>query len=205
MIFKEVTSSQDNLKTSIKELTWNQALTPSFVLSFLKDELCILIFTSLAWRHLIEIKISWVICSEWLVEREQRVDEIERKVSSLSTVTASCICYGSDVQQRTVEFTLKLDGSQLVNFTRLLRGKKRRNEPSPVLTLTLQRRVANQKPSPSLKNKREITSPALHDAFHQKPSMGCKSSIKKVMTSRMFEHSRSSFTSWISCGSSLNI
>lgn len=66
-------------------------VTPSFVLSFLKDELCILIFTSPAWRHLIKIKISWVICSGGLVEREQRVDEIERKVSSLSTVTASCL------------------------------------------------------------------------------------------------------------------
>lgn len=66
-------------------------MTPSFVLSFLKDELCILIFTSPAWRHLIKIKISWVICGGGLVEREQRVDEIERKVSSLSTGTASCL------------------------------------------------------------------------------------------------------------------
>lgn len=66
-------------------------MTPAFVLSFLTDELCILIFTSPAWRHLIKIKISWVICSGGPVEREQRVDEIERKVSSLNTVTASCL------------------------------------------------------------------------------------------------------------------
>lgn len=29
--------------------------------------------------------------------------------------------------------------------------------------------------------------------------------LKKIMTSRLFQHDGSSFTSWISCGSSLNI
>lgn len=77
------------------------------------------------------------------MEREQRVDEIERKVSSLSTVTASCL-HLFIVQHRTVQFTLKLDVSQLDNSTRLLRGKERRNKQSPILSLTLQRRVANQ-------------------------------------------------------------
>lgn len=88
MRFKEVTSSQCNLKRSSRGI---RPMTPAFVLSFLKDELCILIFTSPAWRHLIKIKISWVICSGGPVEREQRVDEIQRKVSSLNTATASCL------------------------------------------------------------------------------------------------------------------
>lgn len=67
--------------------------------------------------------------------REQRVDETECKVSSLSRVTASDVqrrC--SDVQRRAVEYTLKLGVLQLDSFTRLSkrkRGKGRAISPQP--------------------------------------------------------------------------
>lgn len=71
------------------------------------------------------MKLSCVISSGGLVVREQRVDETECKVSSLSRVTASNVqrrC--SDVQRRAVEYTLKLGVLQLDSFTRLSKRKR---------------------------------------------------------------------------------
>lgn len=145
-------------------------VTPSFVLPFLKDELGILIFTSPAWRHLIKIKISWVICGGGLVEREQRVDEIEGKVSSLSTVTASCLSLRPRRAAEDCGAHFEAWCVAVGQFYKVIKGERKEEwaitSPRPDSAEESGQPGPNKKPSLRVqkKNQREITSPALHDA-----------------------------------------
>lgn len=154
------------------------------------------------------MKLSCVICSRGLLEREQRVDEMECKVSSLSTVTASCVqLRRADVQRRTGEYTLKLGELQLDSFTRLSkRNGEQERAISPRPDCRGERPIRSQSEPlyQGRKNKRKSYVQTYGTQFIRGVAWAAKVPLKKIMTSRLFEHG-GSFTSWISCGSSLNI
>lgn len=134
--------------------------------------------------------------------REQRVDETECKVSSLSRVTASYVqrrC--SDVQRRAVEYTLKLGVLQLDSFTRLSKRKREKGRaisPQPDSAEESGQSEHNQNHSLRVGKEKENHMSRLTERGSSKAWRGQAfdlSSLKKIMTSRLFQHGGSSFTS----------
>lgn len=149
---------------------------------------------------LIKMRFSCVICSGIWVEWEQRVDEIECKVSSLSTVTAACIQRRrSDAQQRDCGVYFEAWRVAVIWFYKVIKGKKEKESAISAHPEESSQSEHHQKPSPWVdkirRNHMSRLTWWMSEAEH---------GLQRLVTLRMFDQGSFSFTSWLSCGSAPN-